>query len=178
MKYADGPTVEVQTVVDASAAAVWTLVSDIETPTRFSDELQEVRWIDEQRFVGHSHHPAIGDWETTCTVVDRDPERTFGWVVGDPEHPSAAWRFTLEPSRSGVVLRQWMRMGPAPSGLNIAIQARPDKEDRIVARRLDEHRDNMQTTIDGIKHLAESTGRAGAPDPHEPRPSSPPASRS
>jgi len=161
VKYADCPTVEVQTVVDAPAAAVWALVSDIETPTRFSDELQGVRWVDEQRFVGHSHHPAIGDWETTCTVVDRDPERTFGWIVGDPQHPSAAWRFTLEATSGGVVLRQWMRMGPAPSGLNIAIDAHPDKEERIVARRLDEHRANMQTTIDGIRRLAESTSPLG-----------------
>ena len=48
-------------------------------------------------------------------------------------------------------------MGPAPSGLNIAIEARPDKEERIVARRLEEHRANMQTTVDGIKRLAEAT---------------------
>ena len=74
---------------------------------------------------------------------------------GDPVHPSAAWRFALEPAERGTRLRQWMRMGPAPSGLNIAIDARPDKEERIVARRLEEHRDNMQRTVDGIKRLAE-----------------------
>jgi uncharacterized protein YndB with AHSA1/START domain len=157
VKYADGPTVEVETVIDASPAAVWALVSDIATPVRFSDELQEARWIDDERFVGRSRHPAIGEWETTCTVVTRDPEREFGWVVGDPAHPSAAWRFTLEPTAGGTRLRQWMRMGPAASGLNIAIEARPDKEERIVARRLEEHRANMQTTVDGIKRLAEAT---------------------
>ncbi|TFV56875.1 SRPBCC family protein [Geodermatophilus sp. DF01-2] len=160
MKYADGPTVEVQALIDAPPAAVWALASDITTPTRFSAELQEVRWLDEQRFVGRSHHPAIGNWETTCTVVAREPEREFGWVVGDSEHPSASWRFTLEPTDAGTLLRQWMRMGPAPSGLTLAIEAHPDKEDRIVARRLEEHRGNMQTTVDGIKRLAESHGSA------------------
>src|SRR3982751_879960 len=108
MKYADGPTVEVETVVAAPAAAVWALVSDITTPVRFSEELQEVRWIDADRFVGRSRHPAIGEWETTCTVVSREPEREFGWVVGDPAHPSAAWCFTLESARTGTVLRPWM----------------------------------------------------------------------
>ena len=161
MKYADGPTVEVEVVVDAPPAAVWSLVSDVSTPVRFSEELQEVRWIDEQRFVGRSHHAAIGDWETTCTVVDSEPERVFGWVVGDPAHPSASWRFTLEPDGDRTVLRQWMRMGPAPSGLNIAIDARPDKEERIIARRLEEHRANMTTTVEGIKRLCES-GRPSA----------------
>ena len=161
MKYADGPTVEVEVLVDAPAAAVWALVSDVGTPVRFSDELQEVRWIDEQRFIGRSHHPAMGYWETTCTVVDSEPERVFGWVVGDPGHPSASWRFTLEPDGDRTVLRQWMRMGPAPSGLNIAISARPEKEERIVARRLAEHRANMLVTVEGIKALCES-GRAAA----------------
>ena len=161
MKYADGPTVEVEVVVDAPPAAVWSLVSDVSTPVRFSEELQEVRWIDEQRFVGRSHHAAIGDWETICTVVDSESERVFGWVVGDPAHPSASWRFTLEPDGDRTVLRQWMRMGPAPSGLNIAIDARPDKEERIIARRLEEHRANMTTTVEGIKRLCES-GRPSA----------------
>jgi len=31
----------------------------------------------------------------------------------------------------------------------------PDKEERIVARRLDEHRFNMLATLQGIKDLAE-----------------------
>jgi hypothetical protein len=156
VKYADGPTVEVETLVDAPLAVVWALVSDITTPVRFSEELQEARWIDEQRFVGRSRHPAIGEWETTCSVTTCVAEREFGWVVGDPAHPSAAWRFTLEAAEGRTRLRQWMRMGPAPSGLNVAIDARPDKEERIVARRLEEHRANMQTTVDGIKCLAEA----------------------
>ena len=156
MRYADGPTAEVQTRVDADPATVWTWVGDIRTPCRFSEELRDVRWLDEHRFVGHSSHPAIGDWETTCTVVAREPGRELAWVVGDPDHPSASWRFTLQPDGDGTVLRQWMRMGPAPSGLTIAIAARPDKEEKMVARRLDEHRANMQRTVDGIRQLAES----------------------
>ncbi|MGH3627083.1 MAG: hypothetical protein ACRDRL_06535 [Sciscionella sp.] len=52
-----------------------------------------------------------------------------------------------------------MRMGPARSGLNAAIGAHLDKQDRIVARRLEEHRAAMQATIDGIKQLAEAPGR-------------------
>ena len=47
-------------------------------------------------------------------------------------------------------------MGPAPSGLSIAIEAMPDKEERIVARRLEEWRTNMQATIEGVKALAEA----------------------
>lgn len=156
MKYADGPTVEVETHVHAPPSAIWKLVSDITAPCRFSEELQEARWIDDTHFIGRNHHTAIGDWETTCTVVANEPQRTFAWVVGEPDNPSAQWRFTLEVAdEGGAVLRQWMRIGPAPSGLTPAIVAMPDKEERIIARRLDEHRRNMQATIEGIKHLAE-----------------------
>ena len=48
-------------------------------------------------------------------------------------------------------------MGPAPSGLNAAIDAMPDKEERIIARRLDEHRANMERTLAGIKEMAEGS---------------------
>jgi hypothetical protein len=46
-------------------------------------------------------------------------------------------------------------MGPARSGLNIAIDAMPDKEDRIIARRLEEHQANMAETLAGIKAAVE-----------------------
>ena len=89
-------------------------------------------------------------------VVADEPDRTFAWVVGPPEEPSAQWRFTVEAVDGGTVLRQWMRMGPAPSGLTPAIEAMPDKEERIIARRLEEHRANMQATVDGIRDVAEA----------------------
>jgi hypothetical protein len=156
MKYADGPSVEVETFIDALPDAVWKLVSDVTTPVQFSAELEGVAWLDDTRFTGRSRHPAIGEWETTCTVVACKPESLFAWVVGDTENPSAQWHFSLEAEGTGTRLRQWMQMGPAPSGLNIAIEAMPDKEERIISRRLDEHRANMQMTVDGIKRLAES----------------------
>lgn len=155
MRYADGPSVEVDIYIDEPPPVVWTLVSDITTPVRFSTELQEAHWIDDLRFRGRSHHPAIGEWETVSTVVSSEPESVFAWAVGDPAHPSVEWRFTLEPEGNGTRLRQWMRMGPAPSGLNAAIDAMPDKEERIIARRLEEHRLNMAATLDGIRRLAE-----------------------
>jgi Polyketide cyclase / dehydrase and lipid transport len=156
MRYADGPSVEVETFINASPGAVWTLVSDVTIPVQFSGELQEVTWLDDTRFTGRSRHAAIGEWETTCTVVACDPESLFAWAVGDPEHPSAQWHFSLEADGNGTRLRQWMQMGPAPSGLTIAIEAMPEKEERIIARRLSEHRANMQLTVDGIRRLAES----------------------
>lgn len=158
LRYADGPTVEVTTSIAAPAERVWDVVADIELPARFSSELRSASWVDGAigpqvgaRFVGRSEHPAVGKWETTSTIVELEPCRVFGWAVGDPQHPSAAWRFTITPTDNGCVLSQWMRMGPARSGINPAIDAMPDREDRILARRLEEHRVNMEATLAGIK---------------------------
>lgn len=156
MKYEDGPGTEVETLVDADPAVIWALVSDVTTPARFSGELQEVQRIDERRFTGRNEHQAVGQWETTCTIVVAEPERAFSWVVGDPTFPSASWGFTMEPAGGKTRLRQWMQMGPAPSGLTPAIRAMPDKEDRIIERRLEEHRANMQAVVEGIRREAEA----------------------
>ena len=129
---------------------MWPLVSDIHLMPGLSAELQEVAWLDGvtgpalgHRFTGRNAHPAMGEWETVSTVVACDPPRCFAWAVGDPGHPSATWRFTLRPDGTGTLLEQWYQMGPARSGLNIAIDAMPDKEaeDRLrpAARARDGH---------------------------------------
>ncbi|WP_020673803.1 SRPBCC family protein [Amycolatopsis nigrescens] len=166
MKYADCPTVEVETRIAVRPDQVWPWVADITTPCRFSSELKGAEWVDTSvapevgsRFVGFNWHRAMGDWETTSVVVEYEESKVFAWAVGDVENPSASWRFELVPDGDGTLLRQWARMGPAPSGLTFAIQARPDKEERIVARRLNEFEANMRTTVEGIKALAE-----GLPD--------------
>jgi uncharacterized protein YndB with AHSA1/START domain len=170
MRYSDGPTAEVSVRIEAPAERVWALVTDIDLPARFSSEFQGAEWIDGDgpaagaRFVGRNRHDALGEWETTSTVTRYEPVRVFEWAVTDPESPSASWWFTLEPGDDGaVVLRQGTRMGPGRSGLNIAIDAMPDKEERIIARRLQEHERNMQATVEGVKRMAESAdGAAGS----------------
>src|SRR5688500_5125798 len=125
MRYADGPSVQVEVHIDAPPSRVWELVSDINTPARFSTEFQGAEWLDGDgprlgaRFEGRSQHPAIGGWEAVGHVVACDPDRCFAWNMLDPDEPAASWRFDLEPDGEGTRLRQWMRMGPARSGLNI-----------------------------------------------------------
>jgi len=160
MRYADGPTAHVEVVIDAPVERVWELVTDINLPARFSSEFLGARWTDDTRgvgasFVGRSQHKAMGEWETVSYVSQYEPMRVFGWSVTDLEHPSSTWWFELEPAEGSVVLRHSARMGPAPSGLTIAITAMPDKEARIVARRLEEFEANMRATVEGIKQLAE-----------------------
>jgi len=161
MKYDDGPSTEVDVLIDAPIERVWQLVTDINVPAHFSTEFLGARWLDDTRgvgarFQGRNHHDAMGEWETTSFVQRYEPRRAFGWAVSDPENPSASWWFELEQEPHGVRLRQGTRMGPAPSGLSIAITAMPDKEERIIARRLQEYETNMRATVEGIKQLAEA----------------------
>jgi uncharacterized protein YndB with AHSA1/START domain len=163
LRYSDCPTVEVTVTIAASPDAVWALVSDIQLPARFSSEFLGADWLDGvtapaagARFAGRNHHPAIGEWQTTSTICDYEPRRRFGWAVGDTDAPSATWRFTLEPDGRGTRLTQWMQMGPARSGINLAIDAMPDKESKILRRRLAEHRANMEATLAGIKRVVEA----------------------
>jgi hypothetical protein len=162
VRFADTPTTETDVYVAAPPAAVWPLVTEIMTPSRFGTELQEAIWMEPERgpclgatFKGRNFHPARGEWETTSTIVDFVPEQRFAWAVGDPDRPSAVWRLELAPEGDGTRLKYWARMGPGPSGITHLIEQMPDKEERIIARRLQEWETNMTATITGIRQLAE-----------------------
>lgn len=164
LRYAAGPTTEAELVVNAPPAVVWRLACDIQVPAEFSSEFQGGQWLDGAtgpalgaRFRGRNHHEAVGTWETVSTVCEFEPGRLFGWAVGDPEVPAARWRFTLAPAGSGTLVRQWMQIGPGESGVSELIRQMPDKEDRILRRRLAEHQANMTATLAGIKSRAEAS---------------------
>ena len=163
--YADTPVVTAQIDIEAPPERVWPLVSDIFLMPGLSGELQEVAWLDGVtgpavggRFAGRNANPALGSWETVSTVIECDEPRCFAWVVGDPARPSTTWRFSLRPDGpdgAGTTLEQWMQMGPARSGLSLAIDAMPDKEAKIVFVRLGELEGGMKRNLAGIKELAE-----------------------
>jgi hypothetical protein len=88
-------------------------------------------------------------------VIECEPERVFAWAVDDPTNPTAIWRFRLEPKDGGTELSQWMQMGPGRSGLSLAIDRMPEKEQKIVFVRMREFEKNMQFTLEQIKRLAQ-----------------------
>jgi len=161
-RYADKSTVEVQTWIDAPPQRVWQIVSDVELMPTMSSELQSVEWLDGAfgpsvvaRFIGRSKHEALGEWSTTSHVIECEPQRVLAWAVEDPANPTAIWRFRLQPRDGGTELSQWMQMGPARSGLSYAIDRMPDKEQKIVFVRMREFEQNMASTLEHIKKLAE-----------------------
>lgn len=161
-RYADTPTVEASTWIDAAPQRVWSLVCDIALMPAVSNELQAVEWAEGSdgprvgaRFVGHNEHEAFGQWSTTSQIVACDEPREFAWAVGEPDNPAATWRFRLASRDGGTALNYWMRMGPGRSGLSAAIDSMPDKEQKIVFVRMREFEAAIGKTLASIKRLAE-----------------------
>ena len=162
--YADKPTVEVSTSIEAPPERVWQIVADIQLMPTMSEELQRIEWLNGAsepaagaRFVGHSKHPDFGEWATTSQVIECEPGRVLAWVVEDLDNPTAIWRFRLTAKdNGGTQLSQWMQMGPARSGLSFAIDRMPEKEQKIVFVRMREFERNMTVTLEQIKKLAEN----------------------
>ena len=128
--YADTPAVAAQIYIEAPPERVWALVSDIALMPGLSAELQEVAWLD--KVTG----PAVGR---------RFTGRSANAALGQWETVS-------------TVVEQWTQMGPARSGLNLAIDAMPDKEAKIVFVRLREMEAGMIGNLAAIKDMAERTG--------------------
>jgi hypothetical protein len=161
-RYADKPTVQVRTWIDANPQRVWQIVADVELMPSLSNELQRVEWQNGATgpsvgatFVGHSKHAALGEWSTTSHIVECAEAEVLSWAVADAEDPSALWRFTLRAKDGGTELTQWMQLGPGRSGLSFAIDRMPDKEQKIVFVRLREFENAITHTLGQIKTLAE-----------------------
>lgn len=176
MRYADGPTVHEEVHIQAAPPEVWKMVTDIGLPARFSPELRRAEWLDGATgpaigaaFAGHNHNPVLGEWRTVSHVVALEPERVFAWAVTDPDgrygggpadpaHPMATWAFALEPASGGTLLRLSALLGPARSGISLAVDRMPEKEEAIIEHRLGDLAAGMRTTLQGVKDLVE--GRA------------------
>ena len=162
----EGPGVTVEVDVDAPAERVWSLVSDISIAAQFSEEFQGAGWAESfdtpelgAQFIGTNQHPKIGEWQTTSTITELVENERFGWAVGTDEVSAAArWRWEIDELHGHRCrLRHTVRLGPGPSGLTPAIEAMPDKETLIIARRQEEHLANMKRCVNGIKALAEGS---------------------
>ena len=149
-------------MVHAPLERVWALVTDIDAARPLLERVPRRR-VARRRPGGRRPLPGpqrarrrSATWETTCVVTRCEHRRVFEWAVGDADAPVGgvalrARRRTATPCGCGSGAAS-VRRRP---GLTPAILAMPDKEERIVARRLEEFRANMQATVEGIKQLAE-----------------------
>ena len=161
MRFADRPSMAKDIHIEASPETVWAVCTDLPRFGEWSPENRGGEWVDADgpaegaQFLGRQEHPARGQWETTCTVSDFRPTEAFAWRLGDPDNPGAVWGFDLTREGDGTRLRQHVAMGPGPSGITQVLDAMPDKEERIIERRLQEYEAGMTAVLEGIKAAAE-----------------------
>ena len=137
-------------------ATAWRYVTDIITvPARCSAELQSVEWLDDADHVEvgadsrPQHQRRHRGWETTCEVVEVE----IGGV-GVQRPRTRGTRRQLEfRGRTGRRRRADPAVGTDGAGsfgTQYLIAAQPDKEARIVARRLSRGRQNMAANLEWI----------------------------
>lgn len=158
-RFADSPTIEAATSINAPVADVWTLITDINLPGRFQEEFLEANWLDsgpalEARFAGRNERNGRS-WETISWVTAYEPLREFGWSVSDRDNPGATWTYYLEENGDATELRFRRVLGPGPSGVTSMIERHPEQEEEIIAARDEEQRANMIAVLEGIRALAE-----------------------
>ncbi|MGH3725049.1 MAG: SRPBCC family protein [Mycobacterium sp.] len=157
MRYRDCPTIEVSQRMSGSITDAWALVTDITLPTQCEGELITTEWLDgaDSVAVGARFKGTNGgdgsEWSTVSVITEVEPESRWVWnVLSGSDNFAASWGFEVEPASDGVIVRQWGRLGPGPSGLTPAIEEMPEKEARIVSRRLQEWRAGMEANLHEI----------------------------
>jgi hypothetical protein len=161
MTEATGARVDVELTVGKAPAAMWDLVTDVGRIGEWSPECVGATWLADgalrpgARFQGTNRAPNGFEWTTTCVVTQAERPAVFEWVVldsaDDPERPGATWRYELVPGESQqTVVRHSFVHGPGATGVTMAIESSPDQAAALLQGRLDELREHMITTIEGM----------------------------
>jgi len=156
MRLIDQPSVAVETTIKVDPQRVYELVSDLDAMASFGTEFQSGRWVSGRpgtvgsTFIGLQR---LGDseWESTSTVTTANPGKTFAWVVGDVENPTATWTVALRTVPDGTEVVYSFVHGPGPSGLRSRVEAQPHDEDKFIDARLLGLQQNMVKTLEGIR---------------------------
>jgi hypothetical protein len=147
--------VSVERAVQASADAVWALVSDVTNMGRWSPETTSCRWV------GGASGPAVGArfrganrngwhrWSTTNRVVSCEPGRSFAFETTFGPIAIARWSYAIEPTDDGcVVTESWedLRNGLARATGGISSG---------VSDRATHNRETMTETLDRLASAAQ-----------------------
>lgn len=148
--------------VQASAGALYDLVSDVTRTGEWSPVCTSCWWDDEASagqvgawFTGRNEIPGR-TWETRSQVVAAERGREFAWVVGGR---FVRWGFTLTPADNGTTLTEsWEFL---PEGIAMFREKYGDEADAQIAERTQQALDGIPKTLDAIKRIAESIDANG-----------------
>ena len=143
--------------VQASAATLFDLVSDITRTGEWSPVCTSCWWDDEDSagqvgawFTGRNELPHR-TWETRSQVVAAERGREFAWVVGGS---FVRWGFTLTPADTGTTLTESWEFLPA--GIAMFEEKFGDGASVQITDRTQQALDGIPKTLAAIKRIAES----------------------
>ncbi len=144
--------------VEASAEALYDLVSDITRTGSWSPVCTSCWWDDETEagqvgawFTGRNELPSR-TWQTRCQVAVAEPGREFAWIV---EGRFVRWGFSMAPTETGTTLTEsWEFL---PDGIAMFEEKYGDEADAQIADRTRQALDGIPQTLAAIKRIAESS---------------------
>jgi uncharacterized protein YndB with AHSA1/START domain len=148
--------ISVRRHIDAPAAQVWAMISDITRMGEWSPEATGGSWSKGAsgpavgaKFTG-SNRNGKRQWSTTCTVVAADPGERFAFTVDVGPIAVSRWSFEIEPDGEGCAITQtWAdRRGRIARSLGKPVSG--------VADRATHNRAGMEQTLERLAAVAES----------------------
>jgi len=144
--------------VEASAEALYDLVSDITRTGSWSPVCTSCWWDDEAEagqvgawFTGRNEL-SNRTWQTRSLVAVAERGREFAWVVGGR---FVRWGFSMVPTQTGTTLTEsWEFL---PDGIAMFQEKFGDQGDAQIADRTRQALDGIPQTLAAIKRIAEST---------------------
>ncbi len=144
--------------IEADAATVYDLVSDITRMGEWSPENVGGVWLDGgsgqvgDRFEGLNRTPER-EWTRECEIARAEPGADFTFVVGGVEANCTWWSYEMTPSASGTELKErWWIVNKTP-----AMQAATPEQ---FAARVDMTKGMMEETLAALKVAAEHQARS------------------
>lgn len=147
---------EVTVHMNAPAARIWDLVSDVTKIGKYSPETFEAEWLEGAtgpavgaRFRGHVKRNGKGPiYWAECSVTECEPNRLFTFGVGKPGKALNTWSYQLAPTADGTDVTESFQLAPK-LGLRVYWALFGWSRGRT-------NRNGMQTTLDRIKAEVES----------------------
>lgn len=143
--------------VEASAEAVYDVVSDITRTGEWSPVCTSCWWDDEGDagqvgawFTGRNELPNR-TWETRSEVVAAERGREFAWVVGGR---FVRWAFVLTPAERGTTLTETWEF--LPGGIAMFEEKYGGQAPAQIADRTQQALDGIPKTLAAIKRIIES----------------------
>ncbi len=148
--------------VEASAEALYNLVSDITGTGSWSPVCTSCWWDDEAEagqigawFTGRNEL-ANRTWQPRSQIAVAERGREFAWVVGGR---FARWGFSMAPTETGTTLTEsWEFL---PDGIAMFEEKFGDEADAQIADRTKQALDGIPQTLAAIKRIAEFSLSAG-----------------